>query len=230
MNSPYPAPLKTLSLRDAVAEKINALSVNQTITVKEITESLRRDINANKLTLIGVDLNSTLIGQFWLPDGSFERQTVKYEDVRNTFLSVIDSMYDLSWKLDSTNTFRIYRKDPDPTVTGRTPSMPNIQTFTGGQQASVLVNNPTPAPTYVAPRTKTLAERVLDGSVTHKFNVILNGTVLKFNKQSTFFSKLEATRAVEAKLAVLELTPKALAKEIRSLEREGILRFTRTKV
>lgn len=223
-----------LTLEDAVRQQISQVADNTPFTVKDITENLRKTVNDKSLTISDLTVNDLQAFVSYGPSGGYERQSIPYSTVREAFVELLPEFPLISFEVDPTGTYRIYTKQPDNPkfvgdgLTAQFPLTSTIQTHTGHPGPSVTVSNPALAP---APALRSLAERVLDGSITHRFTVELNGETLILNKRQVFSSKEEATTAVEDRLRdVLGLSDKEVSSEIKSLVREGVLEFVRRKV
>jgi len=219
----------TTTIREAIKKYIDALPVGSDFTVKEITDHIRTNVNNRTITINSIPVNDALSQRFYAQDGTFERQTIHYSVVRDVFLALLNSeLSGTPYVIDPTGMFKIYTKTTSPSTGLNLPLTTPLGTVVAAAPA------PAPAPP-VAPRpqvaVKSLAEKILDGTITHTYRVELNGQTLTLGGESQFFSKADAESAVKDKLStVLVTSTKKLRREIRSLVSSGKLIFRRERI
>ena len=208
------------TIREVIQEYVSNLNDNTQFTVRQILNYIRDKVNRS-VTIRSIPVNDCLVQAFYDADGTFERQTIPYSIVRDVFLSLLNSEFkNIKSELDPSGAFKIY------TVTAGFNCFISPRSLPSGVTA-------TPAPVVSAPVPvpNSLVEKILDGSVTHVFQVILNGYILALGGKTRFCSKVDAEAAVIDKLAgSLLFSGKELRQEIKSLVRSRRLKFLRKKI
>lgn len=171
---------QAMSTMQAIREFVSAMPAGEDFCIRDITNRLRDRVNRGELTLTDMPVNVSQ--DFKHADGTFERQTVTYNNVRAAFMSLLIYEFpDLQSRPEPNGLFRLYSKPVDTTGTA------TVAAF--GSPASVS-------------DTRSFAEKILDGTVTEVCRVVLNGKEL-----DAFETEQDARNTLVAKLSKVYKNP-----------------------
>lgn len=140
---------QAMSTMQAIREFVSAMPAGEDFCIRDITNRLRDRVNRGELTLTDMPVNVSQ--DFKHADGTFERQTVTYNNVRAAFMTLLTYEFSaLQSRPEPNGRYRIFTKPVDTAV---------------GASASVS-------------DTRSFAEKILDGTITEVCRVVLNGKEL----------------------------------------------------